>query len=177
MYISKILKLCISSSSSSCRAASTDIPDPLSPLLPIIHRLRQVFRVTSCVLIYKEEQRETPGGVRVGRGNSGISNGVASSYSYTSRRLSLLLLIYIYIYIFFSIATTPCSRGCFYFPWIFPLTLDPFFITLSNKQEAIKYHCLSLWYVLARDWLPVSRIIVKRNFGPPSTTVVQLASN
>ena len=39
-----------SSSSSSCRAASTDIPDPLSPLLPIIHRLRQVFRVTSCVL-------------------------------------------------------------------------------------------------------------------------------
>ena len=38
------------SSSSSCRAASTDIPDPVSPLLPIIHRLRQVFRVTSCVL-------------------------------------------------------------------------------------------------------------------------------
>ena len=27
------------SSSSSCRAASTDIPDPLSPLLPIIHPL------------------------------------------------------------------------------------------------------------------------------------------
>ena len=27
-----------SSSSWSCRAASTDIPDPLSPLLPIIHR-------------------------------------------------------------------------------------------------------------------------------------------
>ena len=27
------------SSSSSCRAASTDIPDPLSPLLPIVHRL------------------------------------------------------------------------------------------------------------------------------------------
>ena len=39
-----------SSSSSSCRAASADIPDPLSPFLPIIHRLRQVFRVTSCVL-------------------------------------------------------------------------------------------------------------------------------
>ena len=37
--------------SSSCRAASTDIPDPLSPLLPIIHRLWQVFRVTSRVLI------------------------------------------------------------------------------------------------------------------------------
>ena len=30
-------------SSSSCRAANTDIPDPLSPLLPIIHRLWQVF--------------------------------------------------------------------------------------------------------------------------------------
>ena len=40
----------ISSSSSSCRAASTDIPDPLSPLLPIIHRLRQVFWLTSRVL-------------------------------------------------------------------------------------------------------------------------------
>ena len=37
-------------SSSSCRAASTDIPDPLSPLLPIIHRFWQVFRVTSHIL-------------------------------------------------------------------------------------------------------------------------------
>ena len=36
-----------SSSSSSCRAACTDIPDPLSPLLPIIHRLWQVFRAIS----------------------------------------------------------------------------------------------------------------------------------
>ena len=39
-----------SSSSSSCRAGSTDIPDPLSPLLPIVHRPRQVFRTTSCIL-------------------------------------------------------------------------------------------------------------------------------
>ena len=38
------------SSSSSCRAASTDIPDPLSPLLPIIQRLSQVFRATSRIL-------------------------------------------------------------------------------------------------------------------------------
>ena len=38
------------SSSSSCHAASTDIFDPLSPLLPIIHRLRQVFRATSHIL-------------------------------------------------------------------------------------------------------------------------------
>ena len=30
--------------SSSCRAGSTYIPDPLSPLLPIVHRPRQVFR-------------------------------------------------------------------------------------------------------------------------------------
>ena len=29
----------INSSSSSCRAASMDIPDPLSPLFPIVHRL------------------------------------------------------------------------------------------------------------------------------------------
>ena len=51
-YFSITLYIYISSSSpsSSCRAVSTDIPDPLSPLLPIIHRLRQVFRVTSCVL-------------------------------------------------------------------------------------------------------------------------------
>ena len=33
----------IISSSSSCCAASTDIPDPLSPLLPITHRLWQVI--------------------------------------------------------------------------------------------------------------------------------------
>ena len=37
-------------SSSSCRVASTDIPDPLSPLLPIVHRLWQVFRATSHIL-------------------------------------------------------------------------------------------------------------------------------
>ena len=40
----------VSSSSSSCRAASTDIPDPLSPLLPIVHRLWQVFKATSRIL-------------------------------------------------------------------------------------------------------------------------------
>ena len=33
-------KLSSSSSSSSYRAGSTDIPDPLSPLLPIVHRPR-----------------------------------------------------------------------------------------------------------------------------------------
>ena len=44
------LNKCISSWS--CRAASTDIPDPLSPHLPIIHRLWQVFRVTSHIITY-----------------------------------------------------------------------------------------------------------------------------
>ena len=39
-----------SSSSSSYRAASTDIHDLLSPLLPIVHRLWQVFRATSRIL-------------------------------------------------------------------------------------------------------------------------------
>ena len=38
------------SSSTSCRATSTDIPDPLSLLLPIIHRFWQVFRATSRIL-------------------------------------------------------------------------------------------------------------------------------
>ena len=32
------------------RAASTDIPDPLSPLLPINHRLWQVFRATPRII-------------------------------------------------------------------------------------------------------------------------------
>ena len=36
--------------SSSCRATSTDIPDPLSPLFPIVHRFRQYFRTTSRIL-------------------------------------------------------------------------------------------------------------------------------
>ena len=36
--------------SSSSRAASTDISDPLSPLLPITHRFWQVFRVASHIL-------------------------------------------------------------------------------------------------------------------------------
>ena len=31
-----------SSSSSSCHATNMDIPDPLSPLLPIVHRFWQV---------------------------------------------------------------------------------------------------------------------------------------
>ena len=35
------------SSSSSCHVIGTDIPEPLSPLLPIVHRLWQVFRATS----------------------------------------------------------------------------------------------------------------------------------
>ena len=35
------------SSSSSCRAISTDILDPLSPPLPIVHCFRQIFRAIS----------------------------------------------------------------------------------------------------------------------------------
>ena len=37
------------SSSSSCRTTSTDFPDPLSPLVSIFHRSRQVFQATSCI--------------------------------------------------------------------------------------------------------------------------------
>ena len=46
----KITEEGCNSSSSSCRAASTDIPDPLLSLLPIVHRLWQVFRATSRIL-------------------------------------------------------------------------------------------------------------------------------
>ena len=50
-FSTKVSKIChFSSSSSSCRAASMDIPDSLSPLLPIILHLRQVFRATSRIL-------------------------------------------------------------------------------------------------------------------------------
>ena len=45
-----IWKFISSSSSSSYRAGSTDIPDPLLPLLPIVHRPRQVFRTSTCIL-------------------------------------------------------------------------------------------------------------------------------
>ena len=45
-----ILQYTFISSSSSCRAGSTDIPDPLSPLFPIVHRLRQFFWTTSRIL-------------------------------------------------------------------------------------------------------------------------------
>ena len=38
------------SSSSSCPATSTDITDPLSPLLPIVHCFWQVLRATSRIL-------------------------------------------------------------------------------------------------------------------------------
>ena len=34
----------------SCRATSTDIPGPLSPLLPIVHRLWRVFKATTRIL-------------------------------------------------------------------------------------------------------------------------------
>ena len=36
--------------SSSCRTISTDIPDLLLPLLPIVHRFWLVLRATSCIL-------------------------------------------------------------------------------------------------------------------------------
>ena len=35
---------------SSCHTASMDIPDPLSSLLPILHRIWQDFRATSRIL-------------------------------------------------------------------------------------------------------------------------------
>ena len=50
MFLHPDLHICINISSSSYRAGSTDIPDPLSPLLPIVHRPRQVFRTTTCIL-------------------------------------------------------------------------------------------------------------------------------
>ena len=48
--IALLRSILYSSSSSSCRTASTDIPDHLSPLFPIVHRFWQVLRATSCIL-------------------------------------------------------------------------------------------------------------------------------
>ena len=37
------------SSPSSCRAASTDLPGPLSPLVSLVHCSRKVFKAISCI--------------------------------------------------------------------------------------------------------------------------------
>ena len=37
------------SSSSSCRAVSTDLPDPLSPSVSIVHYTPEVFKAISCI--------------------------------------------------------------------------------------------------------------------------------
>ena len=44
------MKAFLRNASSSCHAASMDIPAPFSPLLPIVHRFLQVFRATSRIL-------------------------------------------------------------------------------------------------------------------------------
>ena len=58
----------------------------------------------------------------------------------------------------FSIATTPrCRGGCYSFPWIAPLYIDPYLIMLNVKQGKIRYHFLSLWYDSTWEWTQVSR--------------------
>ena len=47
IYIFVCIIVDVSPSSSSCHATSTDLHDPLSPLLPIVYCFRRVFRVTS----------------------------------------------------------------------------------------------------------------------------------
>ena len=45
----------------------------------------------------------------------------------------------------FSIVTIPrCKGGPYSFPWITPLTFNPYLTMLSVKQGDIKYHFLSL---------------------------------
>ena len=50
MNNTKRCKVYSSISSSSCRATSTDIPDPLLPLLPVVHRFWKVLRAISRIL-------------------------------------------------------------------------------------------------------------------------------
>ena len=42
------------------------------------------------------------------------------------------------------------------FPWIAPLTFDPYLTMPSVKQGHTKYYFLSLWYDSTRDWTLVS---------------------
>ena len=48
-YDSAVQHLYNSSLSSSCRAARTDLPDPLSPPVSIVHRSREVFKAIYCI--------------------------------------------------------------------------------------------------------------------------------
>ena len=80
--------------------------------------------------------------------------------------------IYIYIYIKeklatvvegdlkapFSLATKPkCREGCYPFPWIAYLTLDP--CLGGSAREVSCTIFLSFWYESTRDWTPVSKTI------------------
>ena len=57
----------------------------------------------------------------------------------------------------FSIVTTPrFRRGRYTFPWITPLTLDPYLIMLNVKEGSIKYQFSSLWYDSTWNWTPIS---------------------
>ena len=56
-----------------------------------------------------------------------------------------------------SIATTSrCSRGCYSFLWIAPLTLDTYLIMLSVKQGGIKYHFFEFLV-----WLKLGHYIIQ----------------
>ena len=68
----------------------------------------------------------------------------------------------------FSLAIRPkCRRGGYSYLWIAPLSLDPYPMMLSVKQEDIKYQLLSLWNDSIWDWTPLSLDI-----GPHSTHYV-----
>ena len=57
----------------------------------------------------------------------------------------------------FLLATTRIWKGdSNYFPWIAPITLDPYLIILRFNQGGIKNHLVSYWHVSTWDWTPVS---------------------
>ena len=63
----------------------------------------------------------------------------------------------------FSIATTQ-RRRFNSFPWIASITLDPYLIMLSVKQEGIKNHFLNPWYDSTRNWTLVSRTMGEHTY-------------
>ena len=103
-----------SSSSSSSHAISTDIPDPLSPPLPIVHRFRQVFRATSRIgtELLMEVQAGRPAFVRPCEGVHRSTSLMCSSLLLQQWPVYLVLLILIVFVMDGKWPYSCCFVGC-----------------------------------------------------------------
>ena len=76
--------------------------------------------------------------------------------SRATQKLTLQLLLHRHV-----------RKGATPFSELLYSTLEMYLIMLSFKQGGIKYHFLSLWYVSAWDWTPVSQTISKHSTTKP----------